>query len=344
MTGYVPGEQPQGGGFIKLNTNENPYPPSPRVMVALKAALNADLRLYPDPVAAPVRRKAADLFGTRPECVMVGNGSDDLLTIIVRSFADAGDTIAFPVPTYSLYATLGEIQDARVVEVPFEEDYSLPAGLAEAAAKITFVATPNSPSGTLIPADELERLAKAVAGVLVIDEAYVDFANADCMALANGLPNVIVLRTFSKSFALCGLRIGVAVADESLIQGMMKVKDSYNVNRMAAVAAAAALDDIEHMRANADKMRTTRARLTDALRLLDFSVFPSQANFVLARKTGEPTARDLYLALKERKILVRYFDRPRLDDCLRITVGTDDEIDQLLEALEELLRMRADER
>ena len=330
MSGYVPGEQPQDGGYIKLNTNENPYPPSPSVIAALKAALNADLRLYPDPVAEPVRRKAAEVFGTRPECVLVGNGSDDLLTIIMRSFADAGDTIAFPVPTYSLYETLAQIQDARAAQVPYESDYSLPAGLGEASARITFVANPNSPSGTCIPTEELERLAVAVAGVLVIDEAYVDFADSDSMGLAKTLPNVVVLRTLSKSFALCGLRIGLAVAHERLIEGMMKVKDSYNVNRLGAIAAAAALDDVEYMCAIAAKIRATRARLSAQLEEMGFSVYPSQANFVLARKSGDPSARDLYLSLKERKMLVRYFDRPRLDDCLRITVGTDDEIDQLI--------------
>ena len=338
MQGYQPGEQPRPqDGFIKLNTNENPYPPSPRVIEALRAQGGADVRLYPDPVATSVRRAASQVLGVSPESILVGNGSDELLTIAVRSFVGPGERVIYPTPTYTLYRTLAEIQGVETVEVPFPEDFSLPAGLAEAGGKIIFLANPNSPTGTLVPADEVDKLARAHSGVLVVDEAYVDFAGGNCLDLARTRENVIVLRTFSKSFSLCGVRVGLAVARAPIIEGMMKVKDSYNVNRFAIAAATAALEDIEHMRRNARKVIATRERLKRALAEMDFACYPSEANFVLARVPEGRAAGEIYENLKARKILVRYFDRPRLDDCLRITVGTDDEVDALLDALREEL-------
>jgi len=338
MSGYVPGEQPQGERLIKLNTNENPYPPSPRSLEAARAWLDADLRLYPDPVARQVRECVGRLFDVDPDCVLVGNGSDDLLTIAFRSFVDPGQTVAFPTPTYSLYPVLTEIQDGRVLEVPFPTDFSLPPDLLGVDAALTLLANPNSPTATLIPPHDVARLAESLDGVLLVDEAYVDFADSHCVDLAKRHDNVIVTRSFSKSFALCGLRLGYAVAHPALINGMMKVKDSYSVNRMAAVAGAAALEDIDYMRQSADRIRATRARLSKALEELGCFVYPSQANFVFARVPSPLSARHLYESLKSRRILVRYFDASRLDDCLRITVGTDDEITTLLENLDELMR------
>jgi histidinol-phosphate aminotransferase len=340
MTGYVPGEQPQVKGFIKLNTNESPYPPSRKVLGAVRAAVNADLRLYPDPMANALRRRAAELFGTRPECVLAGNGSDELLTIVVRAFAGPKRVVAYPTPTYSLYPTLAAIEDARTRPVPYPRDFSLPAGLFRKGAAVTIVANPNSPTGTAALPKEFARLARAVSGVLVIDEAYVDFADLDCMELARRHGNVIVLRTFSKSFSLCGLRLGLAVADEKLIEGMAKVKDSYNVNRLAIVAGAAALDDIGSMRANAEKIRRTRARLTAALESRGWFVYPSQSNFIFARVPPPLSARRIYRELKRRKILVRYFDAPGLDDGLRISIGSDREISALIRALRSIEQQR----
>jgi histidinol-phosphate aminotransferase len=336
MTGYVPGEQPQEKGFIKLNTNESPYPPSPKALRAIRAAVNADLRLYPDPMANAVRRKVAETFGTRPGRVLVGNGSDDLLTMIMRAVVGPGRTVAFPVPTYSLYATLAQIEGSRFRAVPYPADFSLPKGLFQEGAAATIVANPNSPTGTAVPNAALSRLARAVSGVLVIDEAYVDFAEKHALPLVERHPNVIVLRTFSKSFSLCGIRLGLAVAREELIAGLAKVKDSYNVNRLAIVAGVAALDDIAFMRANARRIRRTRERLTRALESLGWFVYPSQSNFIFARVRPPQTARRIYAELKRRKILVRFFDAPGLDDGLRISVGSDREIDGLLRNLRDL--------
>jgi len=340
MAGYVPGEQPQGRGVIKLNTNESPFPPSPKALKALRAAVNEDLRLYPDPTARALREKVAEVYGTRPGRVLVGNGSDDLLTIIVRAFAGPEGLIAYPVPTYSLYPTLAAIEGARVREAPFPPDFSLPAGLARKGAAVTFVANPNSPSGTTVSRRELGRLARSISGVLVVDEAYVDFADEHCLGLVERHPNVIVLRTFSKSFSLCGVRLGFAVARKPLIDGMAKVKDSYNVNRLAQVAGEAALDDIRTLRANARRIRTTRARLTEALESYGWFVYPSQSNFVFARVRPPQSARQIYEELKRRKILVRFFDKPGLDDGLRITVGADREIEALLGHLQKICASR----
>lgn len=336
MTGYTPGEQPQEKGFIKLNTNESPYPPSPKVLKAIRAAVNKDLRLYPEPMSQPLREKVAQVYGTRPERVIVGNGSDDLLTMIIRAMAGPRRTVAYPVPTYSLYPTLCKIENARIREVPFPPDFSLPEKLARTKAAVTLVANPNSPSGTVIKPRELGRLARALSGVLVIDEAYADFAETGCLHLAKRHKNVIVLRSFSKSFSLCGMRLGFGIAHQDIIAGLMKVKDSYNVNKPAQAAGVAALEDIESMRSNADRIRATRARLTAALESLGWFVYASQSNFVFTRVRPPHTAREVYEALKARKILVRFFDQPGLDDGLRITVGSDREINVLLKELRSL--------
>jgi len=337
MHGYIPGEQPQDKRYIKLNSNENPYPPSPHVLAALRQAVGEDLRLYPDPIANRLRDQAAAVYGLSREQILVGNGSDDLLTMLMRTFVGRGERVAFPFPTYSLYDVLVALQEGELVRVPFPADFSLPAQLAEVEAKLTFLCHPNAPSGTLTPLPQVEELARHVRGVLVIDEAYVDFADETALPLLHKYPQVIILRTLSKSFSLAGMRIGLAFAHPSLINEMMKVKDSYNVSRLSIVAAVAALEDYAWMRRNVDKIRATRTRLSAALRDLGYFVYDSQANFVLARKQGV-AQEPVYLGLKERGLLVRYFSAPELADCLRITVGTDEEIDRLLAAMQELRR------
>lgn len=332
MSGYVPGEQPQDRRYVKLNTNENPYPPSPKVIEALRAAADDTLRLYPDPMADRLRERAAAVYGVRREQLLVGNGSDELLGLIVRACVGRGDRVVFPYPTYSLYDTLVTVQEGETVHLPYPADFSLPPGLAEARGHVTFVCHPNSPSGTPVTMSDIAALAQRVAGLLVVDEAYVDFADASALTLVHQHENVIVLRTFSKSFSLAGMRIGLAFGAPAIMAELLKVKDSYNVTRLSIVAATAALDDYTWMQANVARIRNTRARLIDALRNLGFAVLPSQANFVLARRPGQ-SVEAVYLGLKERGILVRYFATPELRDALRISVGTDAEIDALLEAL-----------
>ena len=338
MDGYVPGFQPKEPGFIKLNTNENPYPPSPRAMEVLRTASEASLRKYPDPMAQRFRDAAAGVLGTSPDRIMCGNGSDDILTIALRSFCAEGDAVAFPVPTYSLYATLALIQGARPVAVDWPGDYSLPAAaLAGTGARLTLLCNPNAPSGTRVPAEQVAALAESLDGVLLIDEAYADFADANCLDLVDRFDNVVVTRTLSKSYSLAGMRFGFAVAQEALIDGMVKVKDSYNVDALAIATVTAAIGDQEHLRRNVAAIRATRERMATALETLGFGCLPSQTNFVLARAPQGVDAAGLFEALFARKILVRYFAQPRLDDCLRITVGTDDETDALLAALRDIL-------
>jgi len=332
----VPGEQPRAGRrVVKLNTNENPYPPSPRVLDALAAAVNGGLRLYPDPDAHGLRTRAAAVYGVPPDHVLAGNGSDECLALLARAIVDAGDRVAFPVPTYSFYETLVAAQGGTAVRMPWPSDFTLPGELATTGARLTFLCNPNSPSGTLVPNAAIEELARRLDGVLVVDEAYVDFARESAMPLVTRHPNVVVLRTFSKSFSLAGLRIGLAFGHPDLLAGLRMVKDSYNLDRLALVAAEAALEDLDHMRANVARVRATRTRLARALADLGFSVLPSEANFVLARRAGTDLA-PLTRALSSRDVLVRHFPTPELRDALRITVGTDEEIDVLLAALREL--------
>ena len=338
MAGYLPGEQPQDSGFIKLNTNENPYPPSPRVLSALRKAANRSLRLYPEPLSDSLRSLAAGRYGLRAENILAGNGSDELLSIVVRCFVGTGDRVVYPVPTYTLYDTLVAIQEGEKIGVDYPADFSLPEALRSQEAALTFLCNPNSPSGTLVPLKEIESLARSVSGLLVVDEAYIDFAAGEevsSMPLIQSLPNIVVLRSFSKSFSLAGMRVGLAFAAEEIIADMTKVKDSYNLNRLSLVAGVAALEDLPWMARNVSRIQRSRKKLTSGLKKMGFQVYPSHANFVMARRAGQ-NLRGLYEELKRRKILVRYFDLPGLQDSLRITVGTPQEVHALLKEMESI--------
>lgn len=334
MHAYVPGEQPQGGRVIKLNTNENPYPPAPAVIAAVAAAASADLRLYPEPTAKPLREEAARCYGVRPEQVLVGNGSDELLTMLMRAIVGVDDIVVFPEPTYSLYDTLVTIQEGRALTIPFPPDFTLPPALWAAEGRLMMICNPNAPSGSLTPVATIAELASGFDGVVVVDEAYVDFAPAPATALPllASHDNVIVLRTFSKSFALAGMRIGLAFGHPDLLAQIAKVKDSYNLNRVAIAAGVAALVEIGWMQQNVARIVATRARLSARLTALGYDVLPSAANFVLARRAGEDQASN-QAALRERGIFVRHFATERLREALRISVGTDEEIDRLLTEL-----------
>ena len=337
LTAYQPGEQPAAGErVVKLNTNENPYPPSPAAMAALRTVRPDDLRRYPRPAADEFRESAAAVLGVGPDWIAVGNGSDDLLTMLFRSVAGPGRPAAYPVPTYVLYRTLARMQDAPAVEVPFDEEYRLPVDrLAAARAALTLVASPNSPSGNRMPDSALAALAARAPGVLAVDEAYAAFADGDALELARRRENVVVLRTLSKSHSLAGLRLGFAVAPPPLLAGLLKVKDSYNVDAVAARVGAAAIRDAAHAQANVRRVRASRERLARALAGLGCRVWPSEANFLLVRPP-DGAARAAYERLRAAGILVRFFDEPMLADTLRITVGTDDQNDRLLAAWRKL--------
>jgi histidinol-phosphate aminotransferase len=336
MAGYVPGEQPRDNVYIKLNTNENPYPPSPRVFEALRTALTGDrLRKYPDPMGTAFRQAAGRALGIDPDAVLIGNGSDDVLTIITRAFVPEGGLVVSPSPSYLLYRTLAELQGACFRTVPFGADWGLPSPWPARGAHLTFVCNPNSPSGSALPPAAVERLVEEVGGPLVLDEAYVDFADAHGLHLARR-DRVIVTRSFSKSYALAGIRFGFAVAQPALVRELVKVKDSYNCDVLSLTAATAAVEDQEYLRETRAKILATRGRLAEAMKLLGFAVTPSQANFVWCRRADRP-AQPIYEELKRRMILVRFMNYEGFGDGLRITVGTDAEIDKLLEELRRIV-------
>jgi histidinol-phosphate aminotransferase len=336
MAGYVPGEQPQAGTFIKLNTNENPYPPSPRVVAALQAALTGDrLRKYPDPMGTAFRRTAGRVLNIDPDSILIGNGSDDILTIVTRAFVPEGGLMVSPTPSYILYRALAEIQGARFQQVPYTAHWRLALPWPVQSASLTFVANPNSPSGTCVPAEELAHLADHLDSPLLVDEAYVDFADSHCLHLATR-SKVVVTRSLSKSYSLAGVRFGYAVGEPALISEFIKVKDSYNCDTLSLEAARAALEDQEYLQATRSKIVATRTRLTAALTGLGFEVTPSQANFVWCRRS-DWAVKPIYEELKRRLILVRYMVYEGYGDGLRITVGTEAEIDRLLEELRQIL-------
>jgi histidinol-phosphate aminotransferase len=293
------------------------------------------LRRYPDPLGTRFREAAGELHGLRPECIMCCNGGDELLTIAFRAFCDESRPVSYPVPTYSLYPVLAKLQNCPAIEVPFDNEFNLPAKLAGTGAALTIVCNPNAPTGSVVSVDELASLADELSGVLLIDEAYVDFAEENCAGLVKEFDNVIILRSMSKGYGLAGLRFGYAMAPPDLTAGLLKVKDSYNVDAVAVAAATAAVRDQEYFVENVARVKAERKRLTEQLRGLGFEVGDSFANFVLAEnKTLK--AKDLHLKLTERNIYVRYFDLPGLSEKLRISVGTREQNDRLILALKEI--------
>ncbi|MDP8236702.1 MAG: histidinol-phosphate transaminase [Candidatus Erginobacter occultus] len=336
LEAYQPGFQPREAGFVKLNTNENPYPPSPRALAAVREIADDRLRRYPDPTSDRLREIIAEVYGFPLERIIAGNGSDELLAMALRCFAGEGDVVAYPTPSYSLFGVLARIQGAKAVEYELNENFGLPEDFFSAEAAIKLVASPNSPTGTVYPPATIRRLLEESSGVVLVDEAYVDFAEESCLPLLLDYPNLLVTRTCSKSYSLAGARVGYAFASEEMIAGIMKVKDSYNLNAVSAAAAAAALADREYFFLTAEKIVTQRERLRETLSGLGFSVFPSGANFLLCRPPGG-RAGEIYEALLERKILVRWFDTPRLREFIRISVGTPEEMEILTGAIGAIL-------
>lgn len=337
VEGYVPGEQMNAPGVVKLNTNENPYPPSPRAREALQV-LGADaLRRYPDPVSRAFRAVCAERYGYGdPDWVIIGNGMDELLAMVLRTFVDPGDTVIAQYPTYSLYEVLCKLHGANLQYIALDDNFGLTEDFFSARGRLCFLTRPNAPTGQVATRDEVARFCEGFDGIVVIDEAYVDFAEDSCMDFPRKYENVIVMRTFSKSFSMAGMRIGTAVARPELIGEFMKTKDSYNMNAASQAAGRAAMLDYDHMLQSVEKVKGTREKLIADLREIGFAVASSQANFVLAKWAGEPSAKTLFEQLRARNILVRYFNAPRLEDALRITVGTDAECAALIEALDEL--------
>lgn len=348
---YTPGEQPLKPGLIKLNTNENPYPPSPATLEALHNAINADLRLYPNPTSQKLRETIAEMHGCDPAQVLVGNGSDDLLALAVRAFVEPSghsekhssiSTVQYFQPSYSLYPILAANHGAATRSVPLLKNYDIPEisqmqaeGKWDFNAALSLVTTPNAPSGKGYSTSQLKQLCEAQQGVIVLDEAYADFAEENAVPLALTLPNTLVFRTFSKAYSLCRLRVGYAIGTIPLIAALNKHRDSYNVNGMAQVAAEAALKDMEYYRAGFGRIIATREKFTLSLNDLGFHTLPSQTNFVLTQPPGAP-AEKWFEALREADILVRWFKAPDICQYLRISIGSEEEMQKVTETLSEL--------
>jgi histidinol-phosphate aminotransferase len=294
------------------------------------------LRRYPDPQANAFRAAAAEIDGVEPDNILCCKGGDELLSIAMRAFCDEDRPVAYPVPTYSLLRVLANLQNCEILEIPFAEQFNLPAQLAETGAALTIVCNPNAPSATWIPVEELASLAGKLAGILLIDEAYVDFAAHDATGLVRQSDNVVILRSMSKGYSLAGLRFGYAIAQKDLIAGLMKIKDSYNVGATAIAVATAAIKDQDYFNGNIEKVKKQRRLLTEQLRALGFSLLDSHTNFVLARAENGSAAA-IHEQLAQRNIYVRYFNVPGLRDKLRISVGTEQQNGRLLAALRDIL-------
>lgn len=329
--GYVPGEQPQTGDYIKLNTNENPYPPPAAIFEGLTRELDK-VRLYPDPRSTQLRQTAAQVFGVSPEQILAGNGSDDILNIALRTFVNPGETVAFLDLTYSLYQTLAAVHGASIQKFPLNDQFQMAGPLLCPQAKLIFLASPNAPIGQHLERPFLLETCRQAQGIVLIDEAYVDFSDEDHWDCLTQFDNVVISRTLSKSYSLAGMRVGFGIGSPALIAEMDKVRDSYNLDRLAQLLGHQALAATPEFQPLWQKIRATRQRLTKTLENLDFQVLPSDANFVLASPQWIG-ADQLYQALKQRKILVRYFQQPRIQNYVRISIGTDTEIDQLLAAV-----------
>ena len=347
MDGYVSGEQPTDDLTIKLNTNENPYPPSSKVAEVLSSFPANDLRRYPNPTASEFRELAAELHGLDPENIIATRGGDELLRLAITTFVDPGESMGVTNPTYSLYPVLAQIQNCQVVKVDLDENWLTPADFAakmnQAGVKLTLLVNPNAPSGSILTTDQVSSMANQLDSILLLDEAYADFTDDTYQTtqLVSEHDNLIILRTLSKGYSLAGLRFGYGLGDKDLIFPMMnKTRDSYNLDAITQSIATAALRDQTHAKNNCAQVISERSRLRNALETLNIPSPLSHANFLLAT-VNHPSidAAEVYARLKERHILVRYFSEPRLADKLRITVGTPEENVSLLTALQDILQL-----
>ena len=334
---YVHGEQPSGTDVIKLNTNEAAYPPSPKVMAALRAFDPESLRRYPNATSAALCAELAKLNGTRPENVCVGNGSDEILSLMTDAFVEDDEAICSLDPSYSLYRTLADIRGVRWASIGDPCAKRLQAKTGKVA--LALVTNPNNPTGTMIPPREIAAFAKRFRGVVVVDEAYVHYASADCMKLATSPRNrnVIVMRTFSKAYSLAGLRVGYCVGPKDLIAALYKIKDSYNVDAIAQALALAALRDRKTLMATVRKVVRTRKRFVAELERRGWDVLPSEANFVFARPPDPKDAERIFRTLRDRQIYIRYFKGPKTGDRVRITIGTDSQMKRILREFDDIL-------
>ena len=338
LEAYTPGEQPRDMVYIKLNTNESPYPPAPEVVAAMDATQVENLRLYSDPTGLPLKQKLAELYGLKPENVFISNGSDDILNFAFMAFADERGA-AFADITYGFYPVYGELHNVNMQIIPLEEDFSLDYRKYCGIHKLIVIANPNAPTGMEIPLWQIEEILKTNPdSVVVIDEAYVDFGGTSCYKMIQNYDNLLVVRTFSKSRCLAGARLGYAFGSKELIEDLEKLKYStnpYNVNRLSMMLGCKTVDAESYYLQASEKIQSARAWAVDALENLGFQVLPSKANFIFARHPGV-NGQELYSGLRQRGILVRHFTKERIKDFVRITIGTQEQMERLADALKDM--------
>jgi len=339
MQAYVPGFQPDDiASWVKLNTNENSYPPSPRVAEAILAELGADgasLRSYPSASSQLLREAAGRLYGFDPSWVIMANGSDEVLNNLIRAFAGEGEEIAYVNPSYSYYATLAEVQGASIRTFGLTDDFLVKDFPERYDGKLFFLTSPNAPFGTVFPLDYIEDIARRCSGMLVLDETYADFAGSTALELVKKYDNVVVTRSFSKSYALAGMRLGLAIARPEVIAALDKIRDHYNLDRLAQAACVAALGDQEYLRACCRKVCETRDWFSAELRSLGYDVIPSSTNFIFATPPDR-SGRRVYEGLYARRILVRLLSDPLLSHGIRISIGTREEMERTLAAMKDI--------
>ncbi|MGM9538634.1 MAG: histidinol-phosphate transaminase [Candidatus Onthomonas sp.] len=341
ITPYTPGEQPKNRTFIKLNTNENPYAPSPKAVEAIRETAGEGLRLYPDPEGTPLIQALARRTGLQENQIFVGNGSDEVLAFAFQAFFDEGSTIVFPDITYSFYPVYANLFGIRCRTIPLREDFTVPVEQFLGDNDGVVIANPNAPTGIELDQEGIRRILEGNPDkVVIVDEAYVDFGGVSALPLIDQYPNLLVVQTTSKSRALAGLRVGFAFGNANLIAGINCVKNSinsYTLDRLAIAGATAAVEDEDYFQAQRRRVMDTRERTAERLRGLGFTVLPSQSNFIFVSHPAVP-AKDLFSGLREAGILVRYFAQPRIDNFLRITIGTDPDMEALAAALERLTK------
>ena len=337
MTGYIPGESAKEPDIVKLNQNENRYPPSSKALAAIRNAVD-QLASYPDSTSPGIRKAAAEIYGVREDEVMATNGSDEMLRILFQSCCDPGDLAVSFYPSYTYYATLAAMQDADYRLYDFEREYEIPAKLSLGDAKLAFLANPNAPTGTVFPENEVRRFIESVTGGLaVVDEAYADFSGQSAIPLLKDYDNLVVVRTFSKSYSLAGLRLGLGFARPELLTELEKVRDYYNLDRLAQAGAEAALLDQDWLADTTAKIIASRERTAKEVRRLGLKVYDSGANFLFIRCQNPQAAERIFNGLRERRVLVRYFKNRGIDDCLRVSIGTDADMNTFLARLAEVL-------
>ncbi len=341
MVPYTPGEQPKNRQFIKLNTNENPYPPSPMVLEAIRNAAGDSLRLYPDPESTVLRAALAELHQTKPEQIFVGNGSDEVLALCFQAFFTPGQPIVFPDVTYSFYPVFAKLYGLDYSEIPLDEHFALPVEKFLGGNGGVVIANPNAPTGRAISIIDIRKILEGnPQAVVLVDEAYVDFGAASAAELIDTYPNLVVVRTFSKSRSLAGLRVGYALADGNLIAALHCVKNSFNsypLDRLAQAGAEASLKDNDYFQAALDKVIATRSHTAVQLEAMGFTVYQSAANFLFITHKEIP-AKALLDGLRDEGILVRWFNKPRISNCLRVSIGTDEEMELFCAAMAKLER------